>query len=352
MRLTSTAKNFKPAAVKAVISVAVLSLIFYFVPISSVLGAIRIADPVWVIVGIALLILLRVLTAFKMQVIANTQGLDTSSLMMMRIVFTSAFYNILAPGALAGGAVTYLKYRQQGIEPIAAMANIYANKAIQLLVVILSAPLFWLIDKNFSLYLVAGYTVVMVVGFGLIFGLFFGRFGNLRWLAAKIANHGQSMVHRALMALCQQVGKIGQLSHRTLFFLIVFSAMHTLFAALAMLCFGNALSAEFDLIPVLWIYSAIYLLSLLPISVSNIGIREASMIMLMLPYGVSMTDATAWSVLMYSGPLSCALIGMLLEAEYLWLRKRSVAGNGSSTHRLVSQKGKISQGESDENGPG
>jgi uncharacterized membrane protein YbhN (UPF0104 family) len=271
--------------------------------------------------------------------------------MMIRIVFTSTFYNILAPGALAGGAVTYLKYRQHGVEPVAAMANIYANKATQMLVVILLAPLFWLIDKNFSLYFLAGYAVAMVVGFGLVFGLFFGRFGNLHWLAAKIASHGQSMVHRALMALCEQVGKIGQLSHRALFFLIVFSATHTLFAALAMLCFGKALSAELGLVSVLWIYSVIYLLSLLPISVSNIGVREAGMIMLMLPYGISMADATAWSVLIYSGPLSCALIGMLMEAEYLWLR-RPFSGNGSNAHMHVAQKGKISQRESDDNGPG
>jgi uncharacterized protein (TIRG00374 family) len=348
MHLTSVSKKLKSTFVKSAISVVVLSLIFYFVPISNVLGAILVADPVWVVAGTVLLILLRVLTSLRMQVIANTQGLNTSSLTMMRIVFTSTFYNILAPGALTGGAVTFLKYRQQSVEPIAAMANIYANKSIQLLVVLLSAPLFWLIDKNFNPSLIIGYTLVMVMGFGFAFALFFGRFGNLRWVESKINNHGQSVVHQALTKLCRQVGKIGRISHITIFLLVIFSAMHSLFAALGILCFGKALDIQLGLTTILWIYSVVYLLGMLPISVSNIGVREAGMIMLMLPYGVSMTEATAWSVLMYSGTLSCALIGMLLEAEHLWLRKKSVAVVDPTGQQLVEANTKFSQEKPDD----
>ena len=207
-------RQIEPTFVKAAISVVALFLIFYLVPISNVLGAILAADLVWVVAGIVLMILLRVVTALRMQVIAKSQGLDTSTLMMMRIVFSSTFYNILAPGALAGGAVTYLKYRQQGIEPIAAMTNIYANKSIEVLVVLLSAPLFWLIDKDFNPCLIVGYALAMVVGFGFAFALFFGRFGNLRWLESIINRFGQSVVHRGLYWRClNRLGLPGRISH-------------------------------------------------------------------------------------------------------------------------------------------
>jgi hypothetical protein len=43
---------------------------------------------------------------------------------------------------------------------------------------------------------------------------------------------------------------------------------------------------------------------------------------------------------------------MIMETEYLWLRKRSVAGNGSNAHMLVAQKGKISKGAPDDDGTG
>ena len=338
----------KPLFLKAAISIAVLSLVFYFVPISNVYSAILVADPLWVFVGTSLLILLRVLTALRMQMIARAQSLDTNSLTMMRIVFTSAFYNILAPGALAGGAVTYFKYRQQGVNPVAAVANIFANKAIQLLVVSLSAPLFWLIDKGFSSYAIVSYGLFMTACFSYAFALLFGRFGTLRWLESKIKRHGQSVVHRSLTALCQQLVTIGQISHRTIFFLVVYSAVHSLFAALAIICFGNALNIDIGLVPVLWIYAVIYLLGMLPISISNIGVREVSMIMLLAPYGVLMTEATAWSVLMYSGPLVCALIGLMFEAEYFWLSRKGQRSIDTVDRQVAAHNNKDTQGESDE----
>jgi hypothetical protein len=72
------------------------------------------------------------------------------------------------------------------------------------------------------------------------------------------------------------------------------------------------------------------------------------MIMLLAPYGVSMTEATTWSILMYSGPLSCAMIGLLMEAEHLWLRKNTVAVIDSTERQVVVQNKKVSQGDSDD----
>jgi hypothetical protein len=109
--------------------------------------------------------------------------------------------------------------------------------------------------------------------------------------------------------------------------------MYFLFAALAFICFGHALDHEIGILPVLWIYPVIYLFQMLPISISNIGVREVGMFVLLAPYGVATSDAIAWSVLMYSGPLSCALIGLILEAEHFWLRKRS----GPAIHSKVCQ---------------
>ena len=333
----SFTKNMISILIKAAISVGILCAVFYFVPISNVFATIRIANPLWVVAGVCFQILLRVLNGLRMQAIANAQHLDTGYRTMMRIVFTSTFYNLLVPGTLAGGVVSYVKYRQQGVNSVAAVANIYANKSVELIVVSLSAPLFWLIDKGFSLHLIVAYGLTMVIGFCYGFALFFGRFVNFQWLESKIKTHGQSVVHRTLAILCRQVALIGQISHRAIAALIAYSMMYFLFAALSLICFGHALNHDIGLLPVLWIYAVIYLLHILPISISNIGVREVSMFMLLAPYGVARTDAIAWSVLMYSGPLSCALIGLLLEAEHFWLRKRSGQAIRSTGCQITAQ---------------
>lgn len=344
----SLTSNLKPIFIKAAISVGVLALVFYFVPVSKVYAAILVVDPLWLVAGIALQILLRVFTALRMQAIAESQRLGTSYLSMMRVVFSSTFYNILAPGALAGGIVTYAKYRQLGVRPVAAVANIYTNKSIELLVVSLPAPLFWLIDKGFGFYLIVAYGLTMVIAFYCAFALFFGRFGNLQWLESKINYYGQSVVHQALASLCRQLGQIGQMSHRVIISLVAYSAIYSLLAAVAIICFGNALYFEMELLPILWIYPVIYLLAMLPISISNIGVREVSMIMLLAPYGVATTEAIACSLLMYSGLLCSGLIGLVLEAEHFWLRKDGGRAIKSTACQLTTNRQQGTDGGSNE----
>ena len=344
------AKYLNSILIKAVISAGVLCIVFYFIPLTKVFDVILVANPFWVVAGALFQILLRVLTALRMQTIASVQELDISLPAMIRIVFTSTFYNILAPGALAGGAVTYVKYRQLGVRPVSAVTNIYANKLIELLVVSLPAPLFWFIDKGFSLYLILAYGLVMVVVFWYAFALFFGRLGSLQWLESKINRHGTTSVHRALTALCRQIGKIGQISHRVIFALLLYSAMYSLLAAVAILCFGYALNIEVGLLTILWVYPVIYLLAFLPISISNIGVREVSMILLLTAYGVTTTEAVAWSVLMYCGPLSCASIGLLMEAEHFWWRTENAQQLAPARQEMIvrhqNRKGGSNEGKS------
>jgi len=324
--------------IKVLISAVVLCIVFYFVPLSKVFAVVLVAKPLWVVAGILFQILLRVLTALRMQTIASVQGLETSTKAMMRIVFSSTFYNILAPGALVGGAVTYVKYRQLGVKPVSAVANIYANKLFELLVVVLPAPLFWFIDKGFSLHLILAYGLLMVFGFWYAFVLFYGRHGTLYWLESKINQQRTLAVFRALATLCQQIGKIGQISPRVMISLILNSAMYSLLAAVATLCFGYALNFEVGLLTILWVYPVIYLLALLPISISNIGVREVSMIILLAAYGVTTTEAVAWSVLMYCGPLSCAFIGMVIEAEHFLWRTGNTQQPASSRQEMIKQR--------------
>ena len=76
------------------------------------------------------------------------------------------------------------------------------------------------------------------------------------------------------------------------------------------------------------------------------------MIVLLAPYGVLMTEATAWSVLMYSGPLVCALIGLTLEAEHFWLSRKGHRSIDVVDRQVAAHNNKDTRGESDEDKSG
>lgn len=316
MRSSYLGFSVNPLVVKLAISLAILAVVFYVAPLSAVANAVSQAKPFWIVVGILLQICLRIITALRMQAIANAQAIDTKSFAMVRIVFASTLYNLLAPGAVAGGAVTFLKYRQEGICTVPAVANIYANKVIEILVIALFSPLFWLIDQGFSASVIGAYGFAMCAAFSAAWGMVFGRQRTLLWLTARLRRYGPPGISPGLVNLSQQIALVGQSSTQTLAGLVGSSVMYGFVAALALACYGMALDLQIELVQALWVFSVIYLAAILPISISNLGVREAAMIFLLAPYAIAPAEAIAWSALMYAGPLSCALIGAMLDARY------------------------------------
>ena len=61
------------------------------------------------------------------------------------------------------------------------------------------------------------------------------------------------------------------------------------------------------------------LVMMLPVSFSGLGVREASFVYLLEPFGVDAAPALAFSLAVYALGLSVALVGGLIEAARLWL---------------------------------
>jgi len=72
-----------------------------------------------------------------------------------------------------------------------------------------------------------------------------------------------------------------------------------------------------------WIRSFIVIITMLPISFSGIGVREASLIVLLQPYSVSSSDAVALSFLLLGKIILFGTIGALLEARDIYLVNNS-----------------------------
>ena len=318
----------KTVFIKLAISTTLLCLVFYFVPFNDIWNEATTADKNWLILAIFLQILLRCTTALRMQIIARAQNLYMSVWTMMKIVFSSTFYSMFAPGALAGGIFTYIKYLQHGAKPDSAIANLYANKVIETFVIALVAPLFWLIDKDYSVTWIFSCASTMVVGIVLVWAVFLGRYGCMQWLATLTAFANHSVILKKFTAAFTQIHRIGQVTNKVLFSIVGYSLLNFSIAALSILCFAKSLGIDIEILPILWIYPIIYLLHILPISISNIGIREVSMIVLFAPYGISTTEAATWSLLMYSGLLLCGLIGIIIEADSMWRHKIFNRSNG------------------------
>jgi len=62
-----------------------------------------------------------------------------------------------------------------------------------------------------------------------------------------------------------------------------------------------------------WVRAFTVFMTAVPVTPSGLGVREVSLVMLLLPMGVSAAQAIAFSLLQFSGLLLTALIGALFD---------------------------------------
>lgn len=83
---------------------------------------------------------------------------------------------------------------------------------------------------------------------------------------------------------------------------------------------ARALDLNLAFFSVGWLRAFITYVTAVPLTPSGFGIREFSLIYLLLPFGVSSSQAVAFALIQYAGMLFVALLGALMEARrYLGL---------------------------------
>jgi uncharacterized protein (TIRG00374 family) len=307
-------------ALKICVSLAALTLVLVIAPLSEIWDALASTSLILVSLAIVLQLLLRLLTAWRMQLIARIQGLALSLFQMLRILFATAFYGLFLPGSLAGGVVTFAKYVQHGATPASALTSLFANKGLEIMIVVLLGTLFWHYDQSVSVtWLVPAFvfTALAVIGFRLVCE----HYGNLHWLTSKLEREGDSKFHQQLATLLSQVAKLGTLPLGSVCKLLLLAAVSHLLAAASMHTFASAMGIHVSYSTVMWVFSAVCMMGMLPLSIGNLGVREATMIFLLQPFGVSAAEAAAWSFLMYGGLVFSAMVGALGEGYDLWRQK-------------------------------
>lgn len=302
----------RQARIRLLIAVGALGALFWVVPLHSVVEALRQTQPGWLLVGLGLQILMRILTAVRMTLLARYQGLALSFPQMLTILYTASFYSLLLPGALMGGAATYVKYRQHGGEAGRSLGNVVVNKGLEIFAMLGLATLAGCYLQGGVKLLMVAMLVCLLVGWSY-------RQAALGWgLWPKF----RRWVKRSPSKLAKAVGthvehlnvfeRVTPLQSRLLL-AIAFGCQFV--GAGAFIVMGRAVGADVSWVYIIWVYTMVYLLALLPVTLANAGVREGIMIWMLQPMGVNAAVATAWSLCLYMGPLMSAVFGALLESH-------------------------------------
>jgi uncharacterized protein (TIRG00374 family) len=306
------------------ITVYILYYLFTKIPFSEVIASVTSAKPIYVLIGFLIWILTRYIAACRMKLLTDRQGMSLSVLQILGISFSTIFYGLFLPGGyLTGGLVRWHKLSKPDNKSAEAVAAIIFDNMVDITTLCTIGIIFWVLDRP-SDWSYIGLGLVTVLGGLLLVYIFI----STRTISSDDINSINLPFIPNIL-----IGKISKLiisliRYRNLspgYFGIIFalSLVSNLFGIIAYYLLATSINMNISIITIAWIRSFLFILSMLPISISGFGIREGALVFLLRPYGISAADAVALSLLIRSVGLGIAGIGSLIEAGRLILPNRN-----------------------------
>lgn len=311
--MISTVRNrWLKLTLKLGITGAILYLVFTFVPFAEVVHAIGSARPLYLVLGGALVLAGPFLSARRLKVLTDAQGLSFSASKIVGINFVAAFYGLVLPGQLAGGAIRWRRLWLLERKKEEILAALVYGRIIFLTVLCLMGLGFLLADlpRGVERGSIAS-LVVMLVFLAVVvwIGL---RADRIRWLRRRASSTAGFASRLAAAA-----GSYRRLPRHKLAAVFAISTAENLVGLAGLMALAVSLDIEIAWITLGWVRSVVQAVTNLPLSISGLGIREGGMIVLLEPYGVSGVKAVALSFLMLARSLLLGAVGALLEARDL-----------------------------------
>ncbi len=309
-------------ALRAALAVTLLALVFRFIPLTGVAAALGNTEPGYLLLGIGLQFVMRVVATVRMRVITADQGMSLGHVALFRILLATQFYSQLLPGSIVGGGATWLKCVQSGASTDAALAAVILHRGISTMVAIGVGSAAWLLRRGemtppaiaVSLAILIALCALAVVRVPVRMESVSIRTGRVRrWL------------HRVLRRLL----RFHHIPVRGKLVVIFDSFVYETVAAMAFWSFAAALSIELHPLDAVWIRVALQLVLMAPVTIAGLGVREASLVGLGSLVGVGASDGVAWSLLVLAGTQVVAIAGGLIEAH---------ATAGIASRRLVTRR--------------
>ncbi|HEU4700626.1 MAG TPA: lysylphosphatidylglycerol synthase transmembrane domain-containing protein [Gemmatimonadales bacterium] len=255
------------------------------------------------------------ISARRWRVLLRAQGVEAPVRFLAASFMVGSFFNNFLPSTIGGDAVRIYDSHRAGVSRTAAVAVILVDRLLGLLVLMLFALAGLLLSPRLTADLpalglwVALGTTALAGAVAVIFVPLPGLAPLARALAARLPAAGARLVAKVRDAFAAYRD-----AHRTLGVALAWSVALQANVVLFYVLVAQALG-----LPVAWanfllIVSVALVVTLLPISINGIGLRENTFAVLLAPFGVASADALAFAWLAYLLLLGGSAIGGVVYA--------------------------------------
>ncbi len=313
-------RDMREFTLRACVSAVVLGVVLYQVDPSSMLAVVRRAEPAWLGLSLVLIYAAVGVKAYKWGMILRSQGTEVGFFRLFDFYLVGLFFNNFLPTSIGGDVVRGFELSRQTDDASQSAASIVSERLVagaSLGLTALAGLLFVPTTPRLT---------VMVVFFAVACLVLVGLFVHPRLadglvrrsVGAPFENLGASAGRTA--ALVREVLRNPGVMLRVGLLSIAFQLMQVLINVVIFRSLGVQVDVGYSLV-FIPIISAI---TMVPFSLSGLGVREAGYVYFYAMVGVHAADAVATSLLFFAGVAVASLPGALFFA----MRRRSRENTG------------------------
>lgn len=334
-------KDLLKHLLKVAIAVSLLGGCFYFLDFTAVVDVLRSTDPTvyaWtlLITFIGTIVLPAVVTWRSLQI----SSISIPLLKLVEINLAVRFYMLVLPRAV-GMAIRWYRYQKAG-SGYDAVALMGFERVVQLLVVTFVASVALYLDRELAgdlawplLLVCVGVTAAFLVLLLLYISPAFTRFVDryLLWMVRLLPTAIESKVNK----LWQAILAFHAIPKLVILQLFAISLCGYFLFILASWVLADGMGLSLSLISLIWIRSLVFFITLVPLSIGGIGLREVGFIYFLSFAGIAEEQAFAYSLAMLGLQLLIGLIGaaldiyrVVIQGDKLGVGTKKNAENGST----------------------
>ena len=311
------------------VSSGLLFLIFSIVPFAQTLKTLESTKIEIVMIAVLVSMAMRFINAYQMTILTDCQRMGLSCSRIFQINLMTTFYGLFLPTYVVGGPIRWYKLSQHNKMRAEALAAIVFNRFISIFTLIVIGLACWIWDGQHHDSTIRGWALGVLIGLLILLGAtlaknnFFALIGpNLQKIKMSIL---PEMFRGAAQKVLQAFGQFQTLTFVTKLQILGYSFLYQVLGVINVFLLGMALVLPLSPLTLGWIRSWLGVVTLIPISIAGLGIREGSLAIFLQPYGIALNEAVALALLIFLMPILWGTIGGILEARKLLIgdKKRS-----------------------------
>jgi len=315
---------------QVLISTGILYYLLTLVPTSRIIEVATSAKSEFILLAVLVSAINKYAEACRMKMITDCQSLGVTTNRIFQINLASAFYELFLPSFVTGGAVRWYKLSQSNGRRAEAMAAIGLNRLIHLVLLMLVGGTFWIFSAQnqgnsiHPLMLIVPLGLVTLLGIILMGHQVFDV--SVSILGKNRLPYVPNVIQEKLGKVTRAFGHFQTLTRSIKLKIIGLGFFQVWNGILTFYLFTLALELPLSLLTIVWIHTSVTLLTMLPISIAGLGVREGTLTVTLAPYGIALGEVMALSLFMFMMSFIWGALGGLIEGWNLFwpIRKSSI----------------------------